>query len=62
VVFVNPTGFSADARSYAEHIPNRIVLIDGRRLVELMILHNVEAQDESTFVLKRFDEDFFEHP
>jgi restriction endonuclease Mrr len=41
-------------------IPNRIVLIDGRRLAELMILHNVGVQDESTFVLKRLDEDFFD--
>ena len=35
------------------------MLIDGRRLVDLMILHNVGVQDESTFVLKRLDEDFF---
>jgi hypothetical protein len=52
--------FSAEARSYVERIPNRIVLIDGRRLAELMILHNVGVQDESTFVLKRIDEDFFD--
>lgn len=29
-------------------------------VAELMILHNVGVQDESTFVLKRIDEDFFE--
>ena len=59
-VFITTSRFSADARSYVERIPNRIVLIYGRRLAELMILHNVGAQDESTFVLKRIDEDFFE--
>ncbi|MBM7860750.1 restriction system protein [Lentzea nigeriaca] len=59
-VFITTSRFSADARSYVERIPNRIVLIDGRRLAELMILHNVGVQDESTFVLKRVDEDFFE--
>ncbi|MFE0021467.1 restriction endonuclease [Amycolatopsis sp. NPDC059021] len=59
-VFITTSRFSADARSYVERIPNRIVLIDGRRLAELMILHNVGVQDESTFVLKRVDEDFFD--
>ena len=61
-VFITTSRFSAEARSYVERIPNRIVLIDGRRLAELMILHNVGVQDESTFVLKRVDEDFFEQP
>jgi restriction system protein len=59
-VFITTSRFSAEARSYVERIPNRIVLIDGRRLAELMILHNVGVQDESTFVLKRIDEDFFD--
>ena len=34
--------------AYVEKIPNRIVLIDGRRLAELMVLHNVGVQHEST--------------
>lgn len=59
-VFITTSRFSVEARSYVERIPNRIVLIDGRRLAELMILHNVGVQDESTFVLKRIDEDFFD--
>lgn len=59
-VFITTSRFSDGARAYVEKIPNRIVLIDGRRLAELMVLHNVGVQDESTFVLKRLDEDFFE--
>lgn len=59
-VFITTSRFSADAQAYVDRIPNRIVLIDGRRLAELMILHNVGVQDESTFVIKRVDEDFFE--
>lgn len=61
-VFITTSGFSAEARDYVDRIPNRIVLIDGRRLAELMILHNVGVQDEDTFVLKRLDEDFFDQP
>ena len=59
-VFITTSRFSDGARAYVEKIPNRIVLIDGRRLAELMVLHNVGVQDESTFVLKRLDEDYFE--
>jgi restriction system protein len=36
------------------------VLIDGARLTELMVLHNVGVQEEQVFILKRVDEDFFE--
>lgn len=59
-VFITTSRYTTDAESYVGKIPNRIVLIDGKRLAELMILHNVGVQDESTFVLKRLDEDFFE--
>ncbi|MGI9001640.1 MAG: restriction endonuclease [Pseudonocardia sp.] len=59
-VFITTSRFSTEARAYVERIPNRIVLIDGRRLAELMILHNVGVQEDATFVLKRLDEDFFE--
>jgi restriction system protein len=37
-----------------------VELIDGRRLAELMILHGVGIQPESTVTLHRVDEDFFE--
>jgi restriction system protein len=47
-------------REYAERVPARLVLIDGVRLAELLVLHNVGVQDEETFTLKRVDEDFFE--
>lgn len=59
-VFITTSRFSDGAREYVEKIPNRIILIDGRRLAELMVLHNVGVQDETTFVLKRLDEDFFD--
>lgn len=59
-VFIATSRFTADAREYAERVPARIVLIDGIRLTELMVLHNVGVQEEETFVLKRVDEDFFD--
>ncbi|QGK68924.1 restriction endonuclease [Allosaccharopolyspora coralli] len=59
-VFITTSRFTQDATSYVERIANRIILIDGHRLAELMLLYNVGVQDERTFVLKRVDEDFFE--
>jgi restriction system protein len=59
-VFIATSRFTDDARDYAERVAARLVLIDGVRLTELMVLHNVGVQDEQTFTLKRVDEDFFE--
>lgn len=59
-VFIATSRFTPDARDYAERVPARLVLIDGLRLTELMVLHNVGVQDEQTFAIKRVDEDFFE--
>ena len=58
-VFITTSRFSTGAQEFVDRIPSRIVLIDGKRLAELMILHNVGVQDERTFILKRIDEDFF---
>ncbi|MFD7603171.1 restriction endonuclease [Streptomyces mirabilis] len=59
-VFITTSRFSQEARDYVERIPNRIILIDGQRLAELMVLYDVGVQVEQTFTLKRIDEDFFE--
>lgn len=59
-VFITTSRFSDEARAYVERIPNRIILIDGKRLAELMELYDVGVQPEATFTLKRIDEDFFE--
>ncbi|RBM18666.1 restriction endonuclease [Prauserella sp. PE36] len=59
-VFVTTSQFSQEARDYVERIPNRIVLIDGQRLAELMVQHDIGVQVKDTFVLKRIDEDFFD--
>ncbi|MFI5896729.1 restriction endonuclease [Actinoplanes sp. NPDC051513] len=59
-VFITTSRFTAEAREYVDRVPARIVLIDGARLTELMVLHNVGVQEEQAFILKRVDEDFFE--
>jgi restriction system protein len=58
-VFVTTSSFTQPARDFAERHPSKIVLIDGDRLTDLMIRHNVGARIEETFYIKRIDEDFF---
>jgi len=52
--------FSQDAAEYIERIEKRIILVDGRRLAELMIAHGVEVSDVTLYTVKRIDEDYFE--
>lgn len=40
-VFVTTSTFSQNAMDYAGHLGQRVILIDGERLTELMIEHNV---------------------
>ncbi len=59
-VFVTTSAFSSGAREYANQIPQRIILIDGSRLTDLMIEHDVGVRVSRTVRIKRIDEDFFE--
>jgi restriction system protein len=59
-VFITTSRFSPDALSYADKVNARVILIDGLMLASLLVEHNIGAQDDEAFVLKRIDEDFFE--
>lgn len=58
-VFVTTSEFSAQAKEFVKHLPQRIVLIDGKRLAELMIEHKVGIRVERSIEVKRIDEAFF---
>lgn len=59
-VFITTSTFTQHAREYAASIPTRIVLIDGKRLVSLMIKYRVGVQVKQTYDVVDIDEDFFE--
>jgi restriction system protein len=59
-VFITTGAFSGDASSYVEHIEPKVVLIDGRRLAELMIDFEVGVTTARTYHVKRIDSDYFE--
>lgn len=59
-VFMTTGTFSSEAQSYVEHIEPRVVLIDGRRLAELMIDFELGVATVRTYHVKRIDSDYFE--
>lgn len=58
-VFVTTSGFSQHAVDFVRHLSQRVILIDGQRLADLMIEHNVGVRVSRTVEFKRLDEDFF---
>jgi restriction system protein len=59
-VFITTGTFSADAAAYVEHIDPKVVLLDGRRLAQLMIDFEVGATTTRAYCVKRVDSDYFE--
>lgn len=58
-VFITTSRFSEGAQTYAENVPTRIILIDGKRLTSLMIRYGVGVQVSDTYKIVEIDEDFF---
>lgn len=58
-VFITTSRFSDSAKSYAENVPTRIILIDGAVLTSLMIRFGVGVQVRETYKIVEIDEDFF---
>lgn len=59
-VYVTSSRFSKEARETAERAREKIALIDGNRLVELMIKYKVGVQAKQVFTVFEIDEDFFD--
>lgn len=59
-VMITTSDFTADAKAYTANLSTRIVLIDGLRLAEMMIDHDVGVSAEVTYIVKQIDSDYFE--
>lgn len=59
-IFITTSEFSAGAREYVKNLPQRVILIDGQRLAELMIEHNIGVARAYAYEIKRVDSDYFE--
>ena len=59
-VFVTTSDFDKGAIQKAHDAHHTIILIDGRKLVDLMHQYNVGVQNKATYEVKMLDDDFFE--
>lgn len=59
-VMITTSSFSQDAKDYIRRIEKKIVLVDGKQLVDLMIEHNVGVVVAETYQVKRLEESFFD--
>ena len=58
-VFITTSTFAKGARDYVSQVGQKIVLIDGARLAELMIDYGVGVSTRVSYEIKRADEDYF---
>lgn len=58
-IFITTSVFSKEATQYASNIENKIILIDGERLAQLMIEHNVGVSTTASYEIKKIDIDYF---
>lgn len=59
-VFITTSAFNSNAIAYAENVPQKIILIDGKRLAELMIEHGIGVSEEHAYRIKKIDSDYFD--
>ena len=57
-VFVTTSTFSPQAVAYLRTVQQRVILIDGERLAELMVAHGVGVRVKQKLELHRIDEDY----
>ncbi len=59
-VFITTSVYTAEATDYATRIDTKVVLIDGKRLADLMIDFDVGVSASASYIVKRVDSDYFE--
>lgn len=59
-VFVTTSQFAPAATTYADRIPQRLILIDGDELTRLMVQYGVGVRTERTIEFRKLDLDYFE--
>jgi|SRR3989344_3151524 len=59
-IFVTTSSFSESAKDIADRSQVKVKLIDGDRLVSLMVEYNIGVQIKTHYEIKQLDEDFFE--
>jgi restriction system protein len=58
-IFITTSYFTREAHDYAERLDIKVILIDGKRLADLMIETNVGVMPIATYEVKKIDLDYF---
>lgn len=58
-IMITSSTFSSEARDYVSKIENKIVLMDGDELADLMIDHNLGVSPMALYEVKKIDTDYF---
>jgi restriction system protein len=59
-VFITTSAFIDNATDYAFGLHQKVILIDGRRLAELMIEHNIGLAPGQPYFVKKIDSEYFD--
>jgi len=59
-VFITTSDFVQNAHDYAKSVNQKVILINGARLADLMIEHDIGVSTTRTILIKRIDTDYFE--
>jgi restriction system protein len=58
-VFITTSGFSKPAEEYAQDIQDKVILINGSKLADLLIEHGVGVSTVASYEIKKIDSDYF---
>jgi restriction system protein len=58
-ILITTSDYPETAYAHVSGITNKIILIDGRKLVELMVEYKIGLQVNTTFEIKKIDTDYF---
>lgn len=59
-IFITTSNFPKSAYEYVNSIEHKIILIDGKKLIELMIENNIGLSIQMKYEVKKIDTDYFE--
>ena len=60
-IFITTSKFCQTAIDYVKNVTHKVILIDGDKLSDLMIEHDVGVSPYQVIKLKRIDSDYFEN-
>ena len=58
-IFITTSGYSKEAVEYADNLENKVILIDGEKLAQLMIDNTLGVSAVASYEIKRLDSDYF---